>query len=723
MATTTTDNEIVFDVEGMTCASCAMRVERVLAKQDTVDKAVVNFAGGEARVLLGDNADIPQLVAAVQKIGYDLHVVEEGDERASQVEKYSEEQRYQWRNFLGSAAFTVPVVLLAMFGPEARWNLLTQWFLVTPVEFYFGFQFHRVAVKRLRNLGANMDTLVSLGTLAAYGFSVWAFFAGEHVFFETAGAIITFILLGRFFEARAKGRASAAITKLLELGAKHATVIKDGVETTVPIEQLRHGDRMVVRPGEKIPTDGVIETGTSSIDESMLTGESMPVDKAQGDPVFGATLNQQGRIIVEATKLGEQTALHQIVRLVEDAQASKAPIQKLADRISGVFVPIVLVVAAVTFGVWMAIEGDVATAVQNAVAVIIIACPCALGLATPTAIMVGSGRGAELGVVFKGAEIFERSRAVNVVMFDKTGTLTRGAMTLTDVFTTPGTDEAAFLRAVATVEAASEHPVARAVALGAEERDLELGTVTDFENIPGYGVIGTVDGLRFVVGKTKFLADQGLLIPEALIDRLTALEHEGKTAFVAGYDGEARGVLAVADTVRATSAEAVRRLTAMGIEVAMITGDNHRTAASIGKTLGVERILADVLPGDKAAEVRRVRGEGLSVAFVGDGINDAPALTEADLGMAVGTGTDIAIEAGDVILMSGDPLLAGTALDLARETFRTIKQNLFWAFFYNTAMIPLAALGFLNPMFAAAAMATSSVSVVTNSLRLRRYRG
>lgn len=722
MATQTTDNEVVFEVDGMTCASCAVRVERVLSKQDTVDDAVVNFAGGEARVRLTPQADIAQLMAAVQKIGYDLHVVADDEERVSQVEKYDEEQRYQWRNFLWAAVLTTPAMVLAMAGPHADWNILTQWALITPVVFVFGWQFHQTAVKRLRSFGANMDTLISLGTLAAYGYSVWAYFAGEHVFFETAGAIITFILLGRFFEARAKGRASAAITKLLELGAKEARILRDGREVQIAIGELRLGDRMVVKPGEKVPTDGRIVEGATSLDESMLTGESMPVDKTVGDFVYGATLNQQGRVIIEATQLGEQTALHQIVRLVEDAQASKAPIQKLADRISGIFVPIVLVIAAVTFGVWLAVSGDMTQAVRNAVAVIIIACPCALGLATPTAIMVGSGRGAELGLVFKGAEVFERSKEIDVVLFDKTGTLTRGAMTLTDVQTVPGSDRNAFLRAVASVEAASEHPVARAVALGAEERDLELRPVTDFENVAGQGVIGTADGLRLTIGKAKFLADQGLLIPDALTDALARLEGEGKTAFLAGHDGEARGVLAVADTIRPSAVEAVDRLHAMGVEVAMITGDNHRTASAIAEQVGIDRVLADVLPGDKASEVTRLQDEGLLVAFVGDGINDAPALTQADLGMAIGTGTDIAIEAGDVILMSGDPLLAGSALDLARTTFRTIKQNLFWAFFYNTAMIPLAALGFLNPMFAAAAMAGSSVSVVGNSLRLRRYR-
>ncbi len=713
--------ELVFEVGGMTCASCAVRVERVLSKQDTVDGAVVNFAGGEAHVRVQPGVDPASLFDAVRKIGYDLTLVEEDTERQSQVERYTEEQREQWRNFLLAALFTLPVMVLAMAGPDTTWSLALQWALVTPVEFVFGAQFHRAAAKRLSSFTANMDTLVSIGTLAAYGFSVWAFFADAPVFFETAGAIITFILLGRYFEARAKGNASAAITKLLELGAKDAVVLRNGTEVRVPIDEVRPGDLVVVRPGEKIPSDGVIREGASSLDESMLTGESVPVDKIAGDDVFGATLNQQGRLVVEVNKVGSQTALHQIVKLVEDAQASKAPIQKLADQISGVFVPIVITLALLTFFGWWVASGDVATGVRNAVAVLIIACPCALGLATPTAIMVGSGRGAELGVIFKGAEIFERSRGIDAVVFDKTGTLTRGVMTLAGVVTADDIDENRFLHVVASLEGASEHPVARAVALGAEERDLELMTPSDFRNVPGRGVTGQVDGLVVAAGTTKFLADEGLLLPTDLAEALDRLEGDGHTAFVAGWDGEVRGVLAVADTLRSTARSAVDQLHEMGVHVAMITGDNHRTASAIARQVGIDRVLSEVLPGDKAAEVARLMAEGTRVAFAGDGINDAPALTQADLGMAIGTGTDIAIEAGDVILMSGDPLLVKTALRLARATFRTIKQNLFWAFFYNVAMIPLAAAGLLNPMFAAAAMATSSVTVVSNSLRLRRF--
>ncbi|MDX1690836.1 MAG: heavy metal translocating P-type ATPase [Acidimicrobiia bacterium] len=714
-----TPETILFDVEGMTCASCALRIERVLGKQEGVESAVVNFAGQEARVEILDGTDVAGLEAAVERLGYHATRISEGDDRESIVERYDEETRYQRRNAAGAAALTIPAFLLTMFGPEATWVTALVWALVTPVEFAFGWQFHRTAAIRLRSLGANMDTLVSMGTLAAYGYSVWAFFADQPVFFETAAWIITFILLGRYFEARSKGRASQAIERLLELGAKQARILRDGAETTVPADQVVPGDVMVVRPGEKVPTDGRIVKGGSSFDESMLTGESQPVDKGPGDEVFGATINQQGLVHVEATKVGAETALAQIVRLVEEAQATKAPIQALADRISGIFVPVVVLIAAATLTVWLLANGDITDAMRAAVAVLIIACPCALGLATPTAILVGSGRGAELGVLFKNAELFERSRDIDTVVFDKTGTLTRGAMTLDALVTDE--DEARTLFLVGTVEAASEHPVGKAVALGAEERDVVLGDVEDFASLPGLGVRGTVDGTEVTVGRAKLMAEAGLFVPDRLTVALERMESEGRTAFLAGWDGEARAALAVADTLRPSSAATVRSLQDRGLEVAMITGDNRRTAEAIAAELGITRVLAEVLPGDKADEVDRLSAEGRLVAFVGDGVNDAPALTTADLGMAVGTGTDVAIEAGDVVLMSGDPALADTALRLAGSTFRTIRQNLFWAFAYNTAAIPLAAVGLLNPMIAAAAMALSSVSVVTNSLRLRRF--
>ena len=710
--------QITFDVEGMTCASCALRIERVLGKQDGVSKAIVNFAGQEARVEVEPGIDIAGLTDAVRRIGYSATQLEEGDERESIVERYTTETRFQRRMALLAALFTIPAFLLTMFGPDERWATIAVWALITPVEFVFGWQFHRNAAIRLRTFGASMDTLVSMGTLAAYGYSAWAFFAERPVFFETAGWIITFILLGRYFEARSKGRASHAITGLLEMGAKQAAVLRDRTEVAVPIDEVRPGDLMVVRPGEKVPTDGTIVEGGSSFDESMLTGESLPVDKGPGDVVFGATVNQHGRVVVEATRVGAETALAQIVRLVEEAQATKAPIQNLADQVAGVFVPVVVLIAAGTLAAWLAITGDIADAMRAAVAVMIIACPCALGLATPTAIMVGGGRGAELGVLFKNADVFERTRSVDTIVFDKTGTLTRGAMTLTAI---EADDPGRALYLAGSVEAASEHPVARAVALGAEERDIDLVPVEEFTALPGLGVRGIVDGIEVIVGREALMADAGLPIPDRFRQAAGQMEGLSQTAFLAGWDGEVRATLGVADTLRPTSAAAVASLREAGIEVAMITGDNRRTAEAIAAEVGIRSVLAEVLPGDKAAEVARLQAEGRTVAFVGDGVNDAPALTRADLGMAVGSGTDVAIEAGDVVLMSGDPALADTGLRLAAATFRTIRQNLFWAFAYNAAAIPLAAAGVLNPMIAAAAMAASSVSVVTNSLRLRRF--
>ena len=715
---TDTTDQITFDVEGMTCASCALRIERILSRQDGVESAVVNFAGQEARATVAPGTDVSSLQAAIDRIGYSITPLAPGEERVTPVERYAEEVRFQRRNFLLAALFTAPLMVLSMVIAESDANRIVQLVLTTPVVFVFGAQFHRIAFKRLRGLDATMDTLISVGSLAAYFYSVWALFTGEPVFFETAGMIITLILLGRFFEARAKGRASQAIAKLAELGAKEARVIRQGEAVMVDPLELAPGDTVVVLPGEKIPVDGTITAGRTSVDESMLTGESIPVDHEIGDAVYGATVNQQGRIELEVTHVGPNTALAQIVRLVEDAQATKAPVQRLADRVAGVFVPVVIAIALVVFVGWLIGTGEISTAVRNGVAVLIIACPCALGLATPTAIMVGSGRGAELGVLFKGADVFERARTIDTVVFDKTGTLTRGAMTLSDVETDG--DETEFLRVVGSVEAASEHPIGKGVALGVEERDIELVAADNVAAVSGRGVVGTVDGIEVTVGKPKLMADRGLHITDRYAVALERFEAEGKTAFLAGWDGEVRGALAVADTVRASSADTVSSLHGAGTDTVMLTGDNRRTAEAIAAQVGIDRVLAEVMPGDKSAEVTRLQSEGKVVGFVGDGINDAPALTQADLGMAVGTGTDVAIEAGDIVLMSGDPALAATALRLARRTFGTIRQNLFWAFFYNTAAIPLAAAGLLNPMIAAGAMAFSSVSVVTNSLRLRR---
>ncbi|MBP1632219.1 MAG: heavy metal translocating P-type ATPase, partial [Acidobacteria bacterium] len=540
---------ILLDVEGMTCASCALRIERVLSRQEGVASAVVNFAGQEARVEAAPGANVDALEAAVARLGYRATRTRPEAMAPTVAERYDTETRHQGRRFAAAALLALPLFLISMFGDMESTPLrVAAWALATPVEFVFGWQFHRNAALRLRSFGAGMDTLVSLGTLAAYGYSVWAFFAGEHLYFETAAVIVTFILLGRFFEARAKGRASRAVARLLELGAREARVRRDGAEVTIPVAAVRPGDLMVVRPGERIPTDGRVADGVSSVDESMLTGESLPAERRPGDPVYGATVNQHGQLLVEATRVGADTALAQIVRLVEEAQATRAPIQHLADRIAGVFVPVVLSVALVTFGAWLAASGEAGRAMEAAVAVLVIACPCALGLATPTAVMVGSGRGAELGILFKSADVFERSRLVDTVVFDKTGTLTRGAMTLHRLET--GEDRGRTLYLIGSVEAASEHPAGRAVALGAEEAGVDSGPVAGFTALPGLGVRGTVAGTEVLVGRPELLTGAGLAVPEQLARALAEMEEAGETAFLAGWDGEARAALSVADTVR-----------------------------------------------------------------------------------------------------------------------------------------------------------------------------
>ena len=709
---------MVFDVEGMTCASCAVRVERVLSRQPGVDNAAVNFAGGRARVRTTSGTDPAELRSAVQKIGYDISPADPG-EASGVADRYASEARTQWRRFWLAAALSLPAMVLGMVGAMSEWSIWAQALLTTPVVLVIGAPFHRVAWKQARAGTAGMDTLISLGSITAYAWSWWAMFNHQDVFFETAAVIVTLITLGRAFEAKAKGRAARSVTSLLALGARDARLRTPAGETSVAIEQVLPGDIMIVRPGEKVPTDGTILEGTSSFDESMLTGESVAVTKGVGQDVFGATVNQQGLIAVRATRVGEETALFQIVRMVEQAQEGKAPVQRLADRISAVFVPVVILIALVTFAAWMALSGDLADSVRAAVAVLIIACPCALGLATPTAIMVGSGRGAELGILFKNPEVFERALAVDTVLFDKTGTLTTGAMTLVGLETDDDAD--VFLRRVAAVELASGHPIGIAVALGAEDRGLEVPSATDVEVLAGLGVIGAVDGVVVVAGKPKLAADRGLQIPERFELAMKRWEDEGKTAFLGGYDGQVKGALAVADSVRPTALLAVRTLKEMGLRTGMVTGDNERTAQVVARGVGVDTVIADVMPAEKIAEVESIQHQGRTVAFVGDGINDAPALTAADLGIAIGTGTDVAVEAADVVLMSGDPLLVAAAIRLARKTLKTIKGNLFWAFAYNLASIPLAAFGLLDPKLAAGAMAFSSVSVVANSLRLRSY--
>jgi len=725
---------IRFDVDGMTCASCAVRIERVLGKQEGVDLAVVNFASQEARATIADDVDVEALHAAVAKIGYDIVEIGPDDDRRSVTEKYNEEAKSQLRLVIGSAVLAAPVMALAMLGPDELWNPWLQLLLTTIIVFYFGWQFHTAAWKQLTSLSPAMDSLISVGTLAAWGYSTVVLLTqgaeaivhadhlgtgGAHVFFESAAMIVTLILVGRFFEARAKGQASQAIARLAELGAKQARLVINGEETLVDPLELAPGNTVVVLPGERIPADGTVTLGESAIDESMLTGESAAVNKSAGSEVFAATVNLHGRLEIEVVHVGPNTALAQISRLVEDAQATKAPVQKLADRVSGIFVPTVMAIAALTGIVWWFIDGDIGIAVTNAVAVLIIACPCALGLATPTAIMVGSGRGASMGVLFKNAEVFETAHSVDTVVFDKTGTLTRGAMTLTSVATSE--EEHLFLQRVGSLELGSEHPIGRAVVLGAEERDIELTAPVSFTAERGKGATGSVDGVTVSVGSPRWFLDLGWTGADSWREQLDTLGSAGHTAFLAGWDGEVRGVLAVADTIRDTSKAAIAALETQGITTTMLTGDAQATADAVGAEIGISRITAEVLPGQKAEAISALQSEDRSVAFVGDGINDTPALATADLGIAVGTGSDVAIEAGDVVLMSGDPERIVTALALARKTFKTIRQNLFWAFGYNTAAIPLAVLGFLNPMVAAGAMAFSSVSVVLNSLRLRRF--
>jgi heavy metal translocating P-type ATPase len=697
----------------MTCASCALRVERTLARQPGVTAATVNFAAGKARVEHSGDADPESLVEAVAKIGYQLVAAtpDRPDHRPEAAE------RQQWRRFWIAAALSLPAVILAMALPGVGWAAWVEALLATPVVIWAGWQFHHKAFLLARRFTAGMDTLISIGSLAALGWSWAALLAGDgHVFFETAAVIVTFITLGRALETRAKGRAGKALRALAELGAREARIRRADTEVTIPVEQVLPGDLMVIHPGEKVPTDGVIIEGRSSFDESMLSGESLPVDKEAGEPVYGATVNVQGLVVVEATTVGVETALARIIALVEEAQAGKAPVQRLADRIAGVFVPVVLIIATATLVGWLLSGSVPGEAVRAAVAVLIIACPCALGLATPTAIMVGSGRGAEAGIFFKNPEVFERARLLDVDLFDKTGTLTTGAMTLTDV---AGEE---LLEAVAAIEAASGHPIGKAVALGAEQRGIQIPPAEEVTAIPGAGASGVVGGRRYLIGKAKLLSDHGYLVPESLLGNVAAWEEEGKTAFLVGLEGEARAAIAVADTVRPDSAAAVAALSRMGIETVMVTGDNHRTAEAIARQAGIDRVIAEVLPAEKVAAVAAFQHQGRRVGFVGDGINDAPALAQADLGIAVGTGTEVAIESGDVVIMSGNPLLVPEAVNLARHTYRAIRQNLFWAFAYNVAAIPLAALGLLDPMIAAAAMAFSSVSVVLNSLRLRRSR-
>ncbi len=721
---------IEFAAEGMTCGSCAARIQKTLSKQDGVSEAEVNYATGRALVTLDpEKVDTAALQKAIDRLGYALEPLPEpGADLDPDHDPHRDAEERAQRQWLIRVITSVPptlvVLWLAMFSGELgeqTWARWTQFVLTTPVQFYVGWPFLREMARRARRFTANMDTLIGIGTLAAYGYSTVALFTGGFLYFEVAAAIVALLALGRYFEARAKSRAGHALRALLELGAKQARVLRDGQELMVDIGEVQVGDLLRVRPGEKIPTDGEVVEGTSSVDESMLTGESMPVDKAPGDSVAGATVNAGGALTVRATAVGADTALSQIVQLVTDAQRGKAPVQRLADRISAVFVPVVIAVAAVTFLGWWLLAGEPLTGLTTAVAVLIIACPCALGLATPIAIMVGTGRGAELGVLIKRIETLEQTRRITTVVFDKTGTLTHGQMTLTDIAAADDVDETVLLRRAGAVEADSEHPIGQAIADAARERAGALPGVDAFAALTGQGVHAEVEDTTVWVGRRSLMTDHELVLPDTLAAEATALEEAGRTAVLVGWDGEVRGVLAVADELKSDAAGTVTRLSDLGLTVTMLTGDNQRTADAIAAQVGIQRVLAEVYPGDKQGEIERLQEAGEVVAMVGDGVNDAPALVQADLGIAIGTGTDVAIESSDLTLLRGDLPGVPLAIELSRRTYRTILQNLGWAFGYNVAAIPLAAAGLLNPMIAGAAMAFSSISVVLNALRLKRF--
>ncbi|WP_375346973.1 heavy metal translocating P-type ATPase [Priestia megaterium] len=727
-----------FAITGMTCAACSTRIEKGLNKLEGVTRASVNLALETASVEYSPSQIAPQdITQRVEKLGYGAKLKsEEKEEEQSYREKELSKQKGKfWFSFILSVPLLWAMVSHFTFTsfiplPHMLMNPWVQLALATPVQFVVGKQFYVGAFKALRNKSANMDVLVALGTSAAYFYSLYfslkSLGSSAHtnqLYYETSAILITLILLGKLFEANAKGRSSEAIKKMMGLQAKTAVVIRDGAEVEIPVEEVQKGEVIFIKPGEKVPVDGEIIEGQSALDESMLTGESVPVDKNIGDKVIGATLNKNGFLKIKATNVGRETALAQIIKVVEEAQGSKAPIQRLADYISGIFVPIVVGIALLTFFVWYIwiAPGEFAPALEKLIAVLVIACPCALGLATPTSIMAGSGRAAEFGILFKGGEHLEATHKIDTILLDKTGTVTNGTPELTDVRIAQGYEENELLQLVASAERLSEHPLAQALVAGIKNKGIEIQDPLSFEAIPGYGVKATVQERELLVGTRKLMNQHKVNIDTAL-EEMTNLEREGKTAMLVALDGKYAGMLAVADTIKATSKEAVSRLKEMGLEVMMITGDNRQTAQAIGMQAGIEHVIAEVLPEGKAEEVKKLQQQGKKVAMVGDGINDAPALALADIGMAIGTGTDVAMEAADITLMRGDLMSIADAIEMSRKTISNIKQNLFWAMGYNTLGIPIAAVGLLAPWVAGAAMAFSSVSVVLNALRLQRVR-
>ena len=737
--------ELELQIGGMTCASCAARIEKKLNRVEGVS-ASVNYATEKAHVSFPGSVSVEDLVDVVRQTGYsaELPAPPAGDD--GDRAKPDDPSREPRLRLLVSAALSVPVIAMAMVPALQftywQWLSLT---LAAPVLLWGGWPFHRAAWLNLKHGAATMDTLISMGTLAAFGWSVYALFVGtagepgmthsfsltlsrspgvDRIYLEVAAGVTTFILAGRYFEARSKRRAGAALRALLELGAKDVAVLRDGVEQRIPIDGLAVGDRFVVRPGERIATDGVVEQGTSAVDQSMITGESVPVEVGPGDPVVGATVNAGGRVIVRATRVGADTQLAQMAKLVEAAQSGKAPVQRLADRISGVFVPIVIVLAVATLGFWLGTGAELGMALTAAVAVMIIACPCALGLATPMALLVGTGRGAQLGILIKGPEVLESTRRIDTIVLDKTGTVTTGEMTLVEVVPADGESPDQVLRVAGALEHASEHPIARAIAAGAAARVGELPPATEFANTEGLGVTGVVAGYGVVVGRPALLADWAMPLTPELDTARREAESAGRTVVAVGWDGRARALLFVADAVKPASAMAIAELRSLGLTPMLLTGDNHTVARAVAADVDIDpdNVFAEVLPGDKVDVVKRLQADGHVVAMVGDGVNDAAALAQADLGLAIGTGTDVAIEASDLTLVRGDLGAAADAIRLARRTLRTIKGNLFWALAYNVGALPLAVAGLLNPMIAGAAMAFSSVFVVSNSLRLRRFR-